>query len=78
MFVTPIHEALDTKYLDIDKGMREKQNMKRLFFLRILFFSGNTLVTAAFPFMGDFVNFLGSFSLIPLTFVFPSMIFLKV
>ncbi|KAK4257006.1 hypothetical protein QN277_006654 [Acacia crassicarpa] len=78
MFVAPIHEALDTKYLDINKGMHENQNLKRLFLVRVLFFSGNTLVSAAFPFMGDFVNFLGSFSLIPLTFVFPSMIFLKV
>lgn len=78
MFVAPIHEALDTKFLDIDKGMHEKENLKRLFLVRTLFFSGNTFVTAAFPFMGDFVNLLGSFSLIPLTFVFPSMIFLKV
>jgi proton-coupled amino acid transporter len=28
--------------------------------------------------MGDFVNLLGSFSLVPLTFMFPSMLFLKV
>ncbi|KAF7806010.1 proline transporter 2-like [Senna tora] len=78
MFVAPIHEAFDTKVLDIDKGMHSKQNFKRLFVVRLLFFSGNTFVSAAFPFIGDFVNLLGSFSLIPLTFVFPSMIFLKV
>ncbi|KAE9602661.1 hypothetical protein Lal_00049539 [Lupinus albus] len=78
MFVAPIHEAMDTKFLDINKGMHSRENLKRLFLLRAIFFSGNTLVTAAFPFMGDFVNLLGSFSLVPLTFIFPSMVFIKV
>ncbi|KAG4390777.1 hypothetical protein GLYMA_05G043000v4 [Glycine max] len=78
MFVAPIHEALDTKFLEIDKAMHSGENLKRLFLLRALFFTGNTFVAAAFPFMGDFVNFLGSFSLVPLTFMFPSMVFIKV
>ncbi|KAK7291586.1 hypothetical protein RIF29_06852 [Crotalaria pallida] len=78
MFVSPIHEALDTKFLDISKDMHSGKNLKRLFLLRALFYSGNTLITAAFPFMGDFVNLLGSFLLIPLTFLFPSMVFIKV
>ncbi|CAL0306780.1 unnamed protein product [Lupinus luteus] len=78
MFVAPIHEALDTKFLDISKGMHSGENLKRLFLLRAIFFSGNTLVSAAFPFMGDFVNLSGSFSLVPLTFMFPSMVFIKV
>ncbi|KAE9610109.1 putative amino acid transporter, transmembrane domain-containing protein [Lupinus albus] len=58
--------------------MHSRENLKSLFLLRVLFFLGNTLVTAAFPFMGDFVNLLGSFSLVPLTFTFPSMVFIKV
>ncbi|CAK9143944.1 unnamed protein product [Ilex paraguariensis] len=78
MFVAPIHEALDTKFLNLKESMHSRQNIKRLFSLRALFFSANTLVTAAFPFMGDFVNLLGSFTRVPLTFVFPSLIFLKV
>lgn len=78
MFVAPIHEALDTKFLEIDKAMHSGENLKRLFLLRAFFFTGNTFVAAAFPFMGDFVNFLGSFSLVPLTFMFPSMVFIKV
>ncbi|KAK7347087.1 hypothetical protein VNO80_21614 [Phaseolus coccineus] len=78
MFVAPILEALDTKFLEIDKAMHSGENLKRLFLLRASFFTGNTFVAAAFPFMGDFVNFLGSFSLIPLTFMFPSMLFIKV
>ncbi|KAK7265613.1 hypothetical protein RJT34_33235 [Clitoria ternatea] len=78
MFVAPIHEALDTKFLEIDKPMHAGENLKRLFLLRVFFFTGNTFVAAAFPFMGDFVNFLGSFSLVPLTFMFPSMLFIKV
>ncbi|XP_020977588.1 proline transporter 1 isoform X2 [Arachis ipaensis] len=78
MFVAPIHETLDTKFLDIKKGMHSGENFKRLFLVRGVFFSGNTLVAAAFPFMGDFVNLLGSFSLVPLTFMFPSMVFIKV
>lgn len=78
MFVTPIYEALDTKFLEIGKGMHSGENLKRLFLLRAFFFTGNTFVAAAFPFMGDFVNLLGSFSLVPLTFMFPSMLFIKV
>lgn len=78
MFVAPIHEALDTKFLKLDESMHSRQNFKRRFYLRALLFMGNTFVTAAIPFMGDFVNLFGSFTLVPLTFVFPSMIFIKV
>jgi len=78
LFVVPIHEALDTRFLEIGKGMHSGENLKRLFLLRMCFYTGNTFIAAAFPFMGDFVNLLGSFSLVPLTFMFPSMIFLKV
>ena len=78
MFCAPIHEALDTKFQRLDEKMFSKTNLIRRFFLRALVFGGNTLVTAMFPFMGDFVNLVGSFALFPLTFVFPSMIFLKV
>ncbi|KAI5329686.1 hypothetical protein L3X38_029083 [Prunus dulcis] len=78
MFVAPIHEALDTKFFKLDKSMNLKENLKRRFFLRAFFFIANTFVTLAIPFMGDFVNLFGSFSLVPLTFVFPSMIFIKI
>jgi hypothetical protein len=78
LFVVPIHEALDTRFLEIGKGMHSGENLKRLFLLRMCFYTGNTFIAAAFPFMGDFVNLLGSFSLVPLTFMFPSMIFLKI
>ena len=78
MFLAPIHETLDTKFLKLDESMDSKENIKRRFYVRAVLFSFNTFVTAAFPFMGDFVNLFGSFSLIPITFVFPSMIFLKV
>lgn len=78
MFLQPVHEALDTKFLDLNESTYSKENLKRRLLLRILLFSGNTLVAAAIPFMGDFVNLLGSFTLVPLTFIFPSMIFLKV
>ncbi|XP_077227938.1 proline transporter 2-like [Tasmannia lanceolata] len=78
MFCAPIHEALDTRFLKLDESMYSKHNFKRLFALRALLFSTNTLITTMFPFMGDFVNLFGSFALFPLTFVFPSMIFLKV
>ncbi|KAF9603069.1 hypothetical protein IFM89_033794 [Coptis chinensis] len=78
MFIAPIHEALDTKFLKPGEKMYSTNNLKRLFVLRALLFTVNTFITAAFPFMGDFVNLLGSFTLFPLTFVFPSMIFLKV
>lgn len=78
MFIAPIHETLDTKFMRLDKSIHSRENIKKLFYLRAMVFTGNTLVTAAFPFMGDIVNLLGSFSLIPLTFVFPSMIYIKV
>ncbi|KAI3673571.1 hypothetical protein L6452_39694 [Arctium lappa] len=78
MFIAPIHETLDTKFLRLDKSIHSRENIANLFYVRAMVFTGNTLVTAAFPFMGDIVNLLGSFSLIPLTFVFPSMIYIKV
>lgn len=78
MFIAPIHEALDTKFLRLEENMFSKENLVRRFFLRALVFGVNTFITALFPFMGDFVNLIGSFTLFPLTFVFPSMIFLKV
>ncbi|XP_012567395.2 proline transporter 2-like [Cicer arietinum] len=78
LFAAPIHEALDTKFLEIGKTMHSGNNLLRLFLLRMFFYTGNTFFAAAFPFIGDFVNLLGSFSLIPLTFMFPSMLFIKV
>ncbi|KAF7135669.1 hypothetical protein RHSIM_Rhsim08G0180100 [Rhododendron simsii] len=78
MFIAPVHEALDTKFLKLDESLHSRENIKRLLCVRASLFTGNTLVTVAFPFMGDFVNLFGSFTLIPLTFVFPSMIFIKV
>ncbi|XP_010248707.1 PREDICTED: proline transporter 2-like [Nelumbo nucifera] len=78
MFIAPIHEALDTNFLKPDERMDSRENLKRRLVLRAAIFTLNTFVTAAFPFMGDFVNLLGSFSLFPLTFVFPSMVFMQV
>ncbi|KAL3748092.1 hypothetical protein ACJRO7_009335 [Eucalyptus globulus] len=78
MFVAPIHETLDTKFLKLEETMNSATNLKRRLLLRAALFAINTFLTAAFPFMGDFVNFFGSFTLIPLVFVFPSLIFLKV
>ena len=78
IFVQPVHEALDTKFLRLGKSTYSCANTKWRFVLLDLVFTGNTLVTAALPFMGDFINLIGSFTLLPLTFIFPSMIFLKV
>ncbi|KAM6594507.1 hypothetical protein CsatA_002210 [Cannabis sativa] len=78
MYVTPIHETLDTNFLQLEESIHSKENIKRRIFLRFAFFAGNTFVVTALPFMGNFVNLFGSLALIPVTFVFPSMIFLKV
>ncbi|KAJ8771261.1 hypothetical protein K2173_026438 [Erythroxylum novogranatense] len=78
MFAAPVHEFLDTRYLDPNHKIHSKQNILRLLGLRAIFFSVNTLVAAAFPFVADFVSLIGSFMLIPLTFLFPSLVFLKV
>ncbi|KAE9467482.1 hypothetical protein C3L33_00613, partial [Rhododendron williamsianum] len=56
MFIAPVHEALDTKFLKLDESLHSRENIKRLFCVRASLFTGNTLVTAAFPFMGDFVK----------------------
>ncbi|XP_050378172.1 proline transporter 2-like [Argentina anserina] len=77
-FVMPIHEALDTYFLQMDKSMNSLENHKRRFYLRFLLFAGNTFVAAALPFMSDFVNLFGALALIPLTLVFPSLIFVNV
>ncbi|RZC75128.1 hypothetical protein C5167_050607 [Papaver somniferum] len=78
MFIAPVHEALDTKYMKLDESMDSMSNVKRRLILRAGIFAANTFITAAFPFMGDFVNLFGSFTLFPLTLVFPSMLFLKI
>ncbi|KAJ8771247.1 hypothetical protein K2173_026424 [Erythroxylum novogranatense] len=78
MFVAPIHEALDTKFLDVKEKLHSSKNVRGLLLLRAIFYTVTTFITAAFPFMGDFVTLIGSFSLVTLTFVFPSVIFLKV
>ncbi|KAJ8772915.1 hypothetical protein K2173_028092 [Erythroxylum novogranatense] len=78
MFISPVHEALDTKFLDVKEKLHSCKNVKKLFLLRALFYTLSTFIVAALPFMGDFVTLVGSFSLTILTCVFPSMIFLKV
>ncbi|KAJ4712458.1 proline transporter 2-like [Melia azedarach] len=78
MFISPVHETLDTKFLKLEESMFSRENIKRRLCLRALFFTVNTFVAAAFPFMEDFVNMIGSFSLIPLTFLSASMVFIKV
>lgn len=78
MFISPVYETLDTKLLMLEESMFSRENIKRRFFVRGVIFTANIFVAAAFPFLGDFINVIGSFSLIPLTFVFPSMVFIKV
>lgn len=78
LFTVPIHEALDTQLQRLDEGMFSRYNLTRRFLARGLLFGLNVFVTALFPFMGDFVNLFGSFALFPLTFMFPSMLVLKI
>ncbi|CAO2840522.1 unnamed protein product [Amaranthus hypochondriacus] len=78
MFLQPVHEFLDTKFLKLEEGIYSRENLKRRFILRALLFTGNTFVAAAIPFMGYFIGLLGSFTLVALTFIFPSMIFIKI
>ncbi|KAM0931189.1 hypothetical protein ACQ4PT_000296 [Festuca glaucescens] len=77
LFTVPIHEAMDTRLQRLDEGMFSRHNMARRLVARAVLFGVNVFVTALFPFMGDFVNLFGSFALFPLTFIFPSMIVLK-
>ncbi|WVZ67739.1 hypothetical protein U9M48_016782 [Paspalum notatum var. saurae] len=78
LFTVPIHEAMDTQLQRLDEGMFSRYNLTRRFFARGLIFGFNIFLTALFPFMGDFVNLVGSFALVPLTFTFPSMAVLKI
>ncbi|KAG2593702.1 proline transporter 1-like [Panicum virgatum] len=78
LFAVPIHEAMDTRLQRLEEGMFSRYNLTRRFFARGLMFGFNIFVTALFPFMGDFVNLFGSFALVPLTFMFPSMVVLKI
>ncbi|KAL6616576.1 hypothetical protein ACP70R_038846 [Stipagrostis hirtigluma subsp. patula] len=78
LFAVPIHEAMDTRLQRLDEGMFSRYNLTRRFVSRGLLFGFNVFVTALFPFMGDFVNLFGSFALFPLTFIFPSMVVLKI
>jgi hypothetical protein len=78
LFTVPIHEAMDTRLQRLDEGMFSRYNLTRRVCARGLVFGFNVFVTALFPFMGDFVNLVGSLALVPLTFTFPSMAVLKV
>ncbi|KAK9117370.1 hypothetical protein Sjap_016317 [Stephania japonica] len=79
LFIAPVHETLDTSFLKVDESaILSMENLFRRCILRALVFTVNTFAAAALPFIGDFVSLLGSFALFPLTFVFPSMIFIKV
>ncbi|KAL6840368.1 hypothetical protein ACP4OV_030178 [Aristida adscensionis] len=78
LFAVPIHEAMDTRMQRLEEGMFSRYNLTRRVAARGLLFGFNVLVTALFPFMGDFVNLFGSFALFPLTFIFPSMVVLKI
>uniref|UniRef100_A0ACD5WI46 Uncharacterized protein n=1 Tax=Avena sativa TaxID=4498 RepID=A0ACD5WI46_AVESA len=78
LFTVPIHEAMDTRLQRLDEGMFSRHNMARRLVARAVLFGVNVFVTALFPFMGDFVNLFGSFALFPLTFIFPSMVVLKI
>ncbi|KAF6149525.1 hypothetical protein GIB67_003673, partial [Kingdonia uniflora] len=59
-------------------SLYSSDNLIRRFVLRALIFMINTLLAAAFPFARDFVNLMAAIFLIPLTFVFISVIFIKV
>ena len=63
MFIAPIHETLDTKFLRLDKSIHSSENLRNLHILASRLFSGNTLVTTTFPFMGDIVNLSDHFHL---------------
>ncbi|KAH7549801.1 hypothetical protein JRO89_XS13G0084100 [Xanthoceras sorbifolium] len=81
MFLSPIHETLDTNFLKLEEIMFSRENIKRRFRLRTVHcFHSECIRTmpAAFPFLEDFVRLIGSFSLIPPTFLFPSMVLIKV
>eukprot|EP00252_Welwitschia_mirabilis_P022471 TRINITY_DN6082_c0_g1_i2.p1 TRINITY_DN6082_c0_g1~~TRINITY_DN6082_c0_g1_i2.p1 ORF type:complete len:419 (-),score=52.48 TRINITY_DN6082_c0_g1_i2:359-1615(-) len=78
MFCSAVHETLDTKFSYLDKKECSIENMLVRALLRGLFFTVNTFLAALLPFIGDFVNLTASLALIPLTFIFPSMIYLKV
>lgn len=78
LFTVPIHEAMDTRLQRLEEGMFSRHNMARRLVARTALFGVNVFVTALFPFMGDFVNLFGSFALFPLTFIFPSMVVLKI
>ncbi|XP_039850412.1 proline transporter 1-like isoform X4 [Panicum virgatum] len=78
MFTAPVHEALDTRLQRLHEGTSSRYNLTRRLCARGLVLAFNVLVAALLPFMGDFVNLFGSFALVPLTLVFPSMIVLKI
>ncbi|KAF8755773.1 hypothetical protein HU200_011242 [Digitaria exilis] len=67
----PRGAALDTR---LDEGMFSGHNLTRRLGARGLVLGVNVFVTALFPFMADFVDLFGSFALVPLTFVFPSIL----
>jgi hypothetical protein len=78
MFCAPIHETLDTRFSRLDEKIFSPHNVFIRFILRSSFFTTSTFIAAMMPFLGDFVNLSGSLCVTPLTFIFPSLIYLKV
>ncbi|XP_024978201.1 proline transporter 1-like [Cynara cardunculus var. scolymus] len=75
IFASPLYEYLDTKY-----GIKGSALALRNFLFRIMvrggYLSITTFVSAALPFLGDFMSLTGAISTFPLTFILANHMYL--
>ncbi|KAG0466463.1 hypothetical protein HPP92_018043 [Vanilla planifolia] len=77
IFASPMYEFLDTKF-GRDGNPFALQNILFRVAVRGGYLTINTLVSALFPFLGDFMSLTGALSTFPLTFVLANHMYLKV
>jgi amino acid permease len=78
VYASPMYEFLDTKFGRINESPYSARNWIVRLVARGTYLTATTFLAALLPFLGDFVNLTGAVSIIPLTFVFPNHMFLKV
>lgn len=78
IFASPTYEYLDTKFGRMNESIYSAHNWIVRLVTRGAYLIITTMAAAMFPFMGDFVSLTSAVSVVPLTFVLPNHMYIKV
>lgn len=78
IFASPTYEYLDTKFGWRNESTYSMRNWVVRFIARGTYLGVSTFIGALLPFLGDFVNLTSAITLLPLTFVLPNHMYIKV